>query len=159
MIGEPPQRAYLWLGYFTDFDGDDPKMRRAGLEEVCQRLGWQIVKVCEVEESAPGKTFRDQLRAMLEDARDGMFDVLVVWSLIQFPNGWRWSINDLIKALQEWDVRFYSCNEPFLDIAGPFAGFLDPLLDWLAEQEEYGDGRQRELGRCQEQSRSSHLAL
>ena len=159
MIVERPQRACLWLGYFTDFDGEDPKMRRAGLEEVCQRLGWRIVKVCEVEESAPGKTFRDQLRAMLEDARDGKFDVLVVWSLSQFPNGRRWSINRFIAGLQDWGVRFYSCSEPFLDIAGPFAGFLEPLLDWLAEQEEYGDGRQRELERCQEQSRSSHLAL
>ena len=159
MIGERPQRAYLWPGYFTDFDCEDPKMRRAGLEEVCQRLGWRIVKICEVEESAPGKTFRDQLRAMLEDARDGMFDVLVVWSLSQFPNGRTWSIDRLIKALQDWGVQFYSCSEPFLDIDGPFAGFLEPLLNWVAQQEENGDGRQKELRRGQEQSQSSHLAL
>ena len=140
MTNERPQRAYLWLGYFTDDDDEDRKMRRAGLEEACQRLGWRIVKVCEVEESAPGKTFRDQLQAMLEDARDGKFDVLVVWSLDQFATGRKWLINRIIAALRDLHVRFYSCSEPFLDIDGPFAGLLEPLLDWVAQQEKIREG-------------------
>ena len=136
MTGERPQRAYLWLGNFTDFDGEDPKMQRAGLEEVCQRMGWRIVRVCQVEESTPGKTFRDQFQSMLEDARDGKFDVLVVWSLEQLATGRKWSISHIITGLQDWGVRLYTCSEPFLDIDGPFAGLLEPLLDWVAQQEK-----------------------
>ena len=105
MTDDRPQRAYLWLG--SDLDGEDPKMRRLGLEEVCQRLGWRIVKVCEVEESVPGKTFRDQLQIMLEDARNGKFDILVVSSLDQFATGRKWLLNRIFAALQNLHVRFY----------------------------------------------------
>ena len=159
MTNKRPLRACLWLGCPADFEGEDSKDPWSELEEVCGRLDWQIVRACQVEETTPGKTFRDQFQSMLEDARDGKFDVLVVWSLSQFPNGRRWSIIRIISGLQDWGVRFYSCSEPFLDIDGPFAGLLEPLLDWVAQQEENGDGRQRELRRDREQIRSSHLSL
>jgi len=136
MTNKRPQRACLWLGCPVDFEGEDSKNLQAELKGVCSRLDWQIVRVCHVEESTPGKTFRDQFQLMLEDARDGKFDVLVVWSLGQFSDGRRSSIIRIIAGLQDWGVRFYSCSEPFLDIDGPFAGLLEPLLDWVVEQEE-----------------------
>ena len=129
------QRACFWLGGPTEFDSENPKMRGHELEELCERLGCRVVKVCEVDESVPGKTFREQLQIMLEDARDDKFDILVVSSLDQFAGGDDRAINRIIAAFQDRQVRFYSCAEPFLDIVGPFAGLLDPLLAWVAQQE------------------------
>ena len=51
-----------------------------------------------------------------------------------------------MAALQDWNVRFYSYNEPFRDTDGPFAGFLIPLFTWLARQESVRKRKAVELG-------------
>jgi DNA invertase Pin-like site-specific DNA recombinase len=121
-------------------------LQRADLEEVCQQRGWQVIQVYEVGESAFGKMPRQQFQAMLEDARRSKFDVLVVWSLDRFSREGEWSVSRIMAALQDWNVRFYSYNEPFLDSTGPFAGFLIPLFAWLARQESIHKGKAVRLG-------------
>jgi DNA invertase Pin-like site-specific DNA recombinase len=140
------QRACLWLRVSTDNKGQDPELQRADLEGVCQQRGWEIVKVYEVEESALGKKPREQFQSMLEDARKGKFDILVVWSLDRFSREGEWSVSRIMAALQDWNIRFYSYNEPFLDTTGPFAGFLIPLFAWLARQESIRKGKAVRLG-------------
>ena len=83
---------------------------------------------------------------MLEGARRGKFDVLVVWSLDRFSREGEWSVSRIMAALQDWNVRFYSYNEPFLDTTGPFAGFLIPLFAWLSRQESIRKGKAVKLG-------------
>lgn len=83
---------------------------------------------------------------MLEGARKGKFDVLVCWSLDRFSREGEWSVSRIMAALQDWNVRFYSYNEPFLDTTGPFAGFLIPLFAWLARQESIRKGKAVRLG-------------
>ncbi len=141
-----PKRACLWLRVSTDTKGQDPELQRADLEGVCGQRGWEIVKVYEVEESAFGRTPRQQFQAMLEDARKGKFDVLVVWSLDRFSREGEWSVSRIMASLQDWHVQFYSYNEPFLDTTGPFAGFLIPLFAWLAHQESLRKGKAVKLG-------------
>ena len=146
MANSRPQRACLWLRVSTDSKGQDPELQRADLEGVCQQRDWQIVQVYQVEESAFGKKPREQFQAMLEDARRGKFDVLVVWSLDRFSREGEWSVSRIMAALQDWNIRFYSYNEPFLDTTGPFAGFLIPLFAWLARQESIRKGKSVKLG-------------
>jgi DNA invertase Pin-like site-specific DNA recombinase len=146
MTNNRPQRACLWLRVSTDSKGQDPVLQRADLEGVCQQRGWEIVKVYEVEESAFGRTPRQQFQAMLEDARRGKFDILVVWSLDRFSREGEWSVSRIMACLQDWNVRFYSYNEPFLDTTGPFSGFLIPLFAWLARQESIRKGKAVRLG-------------
>lgn len=146
MIERAANRAALWLRVSTDDRGQDPALQRADLEGVCRQRGWEVVKVYEVEESAFGKRPREQFQAMLEDARKGRFDVLVVWSMDRFSREGEWSVSRIMGALQDWRVQFYSYNEPFLDTSGPFAGFLIPLFAWLARQESLRKGRAVKLG-------------
>ena len=141
-----PLRACLWLRVSTDTKGQDPELQRADLDRVCQQRGWEIVKVYQVEESAFGKTPREQFQAMLEDARKGKFDVLVAWSLDRFSREGEWSVSRIMASLQDWRVQFYSYNEPFLDTTGPFAGFLISLFAWLARQESLRKGKAVRLG-------------
>jgi len=140
------ERACLWLRTSTDAKGQDPGLQRADLDRVCEQRGWEVVKVFEVEESAFGKKPREQFQAMLEEARKGKFDVLVVWSMDRFSREGEWSVSRVMAALQDWNVRFYSYNEPFLDTTGPFAGFLIPLFAWLARQESVKKGNSVRLG-------------
>lgn len=146
MTTERPQRACLWLRVSTDSKGQDPELQRADLEQVCGQRGWQIVQTYEVEESAFGKKPRERFASMLEDARKGRFDVLVAWSMDRFSREGEWSVSRIMAALQDWNVRFYSYNEPFLDTTGPFAGFLIPLFAWLARQESIRKGKAVRLG-------------
>jgi len=146
MTSDRPQRACLWLRVSTDTKGQDAALQRADLERVCQQRGWEIVRVYEVEESAFGKKPREQFQAMLEDARKGRFDVLVVWSMDRFSREGEWSVSRIMAALQDWHVQFHSYNEPFLDTTGPFAGFLIPLFAWLARQESIRKGKAVKLG-------------
>jgi DNA invertase Pin-like site-specific DNA recombinase len=139
-------RAALWLRVSTDNKGQDPEMQRADLDGVCEQRQWDVVKVYEVEESAFGKSPRHQFQAMLEDARKGRFDVLVCWSLDRFSREGEWSVSRIMATLQDWNIRFYSYNEPFLDTTGPFAGFLIPLFAWLARQESIRKGKAVKLG-------------
>ena len=139
-------RACVWLRVSTGDRGQDPALQRADVERVCQHRGWEVVKVYEVQESAFGKKPREQFQAMLEDARKGKFDVLVVWSLDRFSREGEWSVSRIMASLQDWNVRFYSYNEPFLDTTGPFAGFLIPLFAWLARQESIRKGKAVRLG-------------
>ena len=141
MATKRSDRACLWLRVSTDSKGQDPELQRADLEGVCRQREWEIVQVYEVEESAFGKKPREQFQAMLEDARRGKFGVLVVWSLDRFSREGEWSVSRIMAALQDWNVRFYSYNEPFLDTTGPFAGFLIPLFAWLARQESIRKGK------------------
>ncbi|MBF8267728.1 MAG: Resolvase/invertase-type recombinase catalytic protein [Dehalococcoidia bacterium] len=146
MTNERPLRASLWLRVSTDTKGQDPTLQRGDLERVCQQRGWEIVQGYEVEESGFGKKPREQFQAMLEDARRGKFDVLVVWSMDRFSREGEWSVSRIMASLQDWHVQFYSYNEPFLDTTGPFAGFLIPLFAWLARQESIRKGKAVKLG-------------
>jgi putative DNA-invertase from lambdoid prophage Rac len=139
-------RAAQWKRVSTEGRGQDPKIQQADLDRVCEQRGWTVVKEYEVEESAFGKKPREQFQAMLEDARRGKFDVLVVWSMDRFSREGEWSVSRVMSALQDWHVQFYSFNEPFLDTTGPFAGFLIPLFAWLAHQESLRKGRAVKLG-------------
>jgi DNA invertase Pin-like site-specific DNA recombinase len=149
--------AGLWLRTSTDNRGQDPKLQRADLDHVCQQRGWNVVKVYEVEESAFGKKPREQFQMMLEDARKGKFQVLVVWSMDRFSREGEWSVSRIMASLQDWHVTFYSYNEPFLDTSGPFAGFLIPLFAWLARQESLRKGRAVKLGMEKAKANGSHI--
>ena len=145
-MNERLQRAYLWLRDSTANKGQDPELQLADLERVCEQRGWQVAHIYRVEESAFGKKPREQFQAMLEDARRGTFDILVCWSLDRFSREGEWSVSRIMAALQDWNVRFYSYSEPFLDTTGPFAGFLIPLFAWLARQESIRKGKAVKLG-------------
>jgi DNA invertase Pin-like site-specific DNA recombinase len=139
-------RAALWKRVSTEGRGQDPKIQQADLDRICQQRDWTVVKQYDVEESAFGKKPREQFQLMLEDARRGRFDVLVVWSMDRFSREGEWSVSKVMSSLQDWHVQFYSYNEPFLDTTGPFAGFLIPLFAWLAHQESVRKGRAVKLG-------------
>lgn len=154
---ERPVRAALWLRVSTDNRGQDPQLQRRDLEIVCEQRGWEIATVYEVEESAFGRTPREQFKAMLEDARKGKFDVLVVWSMDRFSREGEWSVSRIMAALQDWHVEFYSYSESFLDTTGPFAGFLIPLFAWLARQESVRKGKAVRLGMEKAKSKGKHV--
>ena len=143
---EGMKKACLWLRVSTDGKGQDPALQQADLEKLCQQREWEVVQTYKVEESAFGKKPRPQFQGMLENARRGKYNIIVVWSMDRFSREGEWSVMRIIATLQDWNVHFYSFMEPMLDTTGPFAGFLIPLFAWLARQDSLRKGRAVKLG-------------
>ena len=154
----PKPRVCLWLRVSTDTKGQDPGLQRADLERVCSQREWQIVKVYEVEESAFGRKPRDQFQAMLDEARQAKFDLILTWSMDRFSREGEWSVMRVLSQLRDWNVGFVSYNEPFLDTTnGPFAGVLIPLFAWLARQESVRKGKAVRLGMAKAQAQGQQV--
>jgi putative DNA-invertase from lambdoid prophage Rac len=71
---------------------------------------------------------------MLEDARRGGFDVLLIWALDRFGRDHVGNMID-VQALDRLGVRIISAEEAWMDTTGPTRGLLVSLFSWVAEQE------------------------
>jgi hypothetical protein len=86
MESKRPLRACLWLRVSTDTKGQDPELQRADLDRVCQQRGWEVIKVYEVEESAFGKTPREQIPGYAGGCPEGQVRCASVVSLKRLNN-------------------------------------------------------------------------
>jgi DNA invertase Pin-like site-specific DNA recombinase len=71
---------------------------------------------------------------MLEDARKGKFQALLVWSYDRFSRAGLSDIKYLLQ-LNDWNVKFISYQEPFLDTTTEMGELLIPIFAWIAKQE------------------------
>jgi DNA invertase Pin-like site-specific DNA recombinase len=140
------KKACLWLRVSTDGKGQDPALQQADLEKLCQQRDWEVVQTYKVEESAFGKKPRPQFQSMLEEAHRGKFNIIVAWSMDRFSREGGWSVAKVIATLLEWNVQFYSYNEPFLDTTGPFSAFFVPLWAFMAREDSLRKSRAVKLG-------------
>jgi DNA invertase Pin-like site-specific DNA recombinase len=90
--------------------------------------------VAEYEEKVSAAKARPKFEAMMRDAHQGKFDVLVVWALDRFGR----SMVGNLQAVLELDrigVEVVSVREPWLDTGGPVRSLLIAIFSWVAEQE------------------------
>ena len=139
ILDKRQQRACLWLSAPADSYGPALESQQADLEQACSQLGWHVVKIYRLDGETLNPSSCRQLRAMFEDARRGDFDVLVVWSVDRMMKKEKRSVSRILVTLVEWNVRFYSYKEHFLDTGGPFVDFLMPLFEWLVHEESTYD--------------------
>lgn len=133
---KPPLRAALWLRVSTDDKGQDPTLQRSDVTRLCDFRGWPIVKEYLAEESAWVNKPRLLFRQMLEDAKNGLFDVIVAWSVDRFSREGEWAIMQNLLDLRNANVHFCSFSENFLDTtAGQFGVALIPLFGLLAQKQ------------------------
>lgn len=86
------------------------------------------------EEKASAAKHRPQFAQLLEDARHGRFQILVVWALDRFGRSMAGNLTDLL-ALDKAGVTVLSVKEPWLDTRGPIRELLIAIFSWVAEQE------------------------
>jgi DNA invertase Pin-like site-specific DNA recombinase len=93
---------------------------------------------------------------MLEDARRGVFSVLVVWALDRFGR----SMVGNLQAVLELDrigVQVVSVREPWLDTGGPVRSLLVAIFSWVAEQERARLGERTRAGLDRARARGIRL--
>jgi DNA invertase Pin-like site-specific DNA recombinase len=94
----------------------------------------RVAIVATYAETASARKRRPMFERMMNDAKRGAFDVLLVWSLDRFGRSMAGNVNDAL-ALDRAGVTLVSVREPWLDTGGPVRDLLLAVFSWVAEQE------------------------
>lgn len=86
------------------------------------------------EETASAAKERPELARLLEDARRGSFDLVLVWSIDRFGRSMFGNLRDVLE-LEQRGVRVVSVRESWLDVDGPTRNLMIAIISWVAEQE------------------------
>ena len=113
-------------------DQQSVPMQIEAARKYCAGRGWEIVK--EIEEKQSGKlSSRPRRQEIIEMARKGKIDVVIVWKL----NRWGRSTVDIMLTIHElmaWGVSFVSICEN-LDFTTPMGRLMAGMLAVFAEFE------------------------
>jgi DNA invertase Pin-like site-specific DNA recombinase len=102
------------------------------LREMVAHRGWTIARVYS-DRMSGAKENRPGLKCLMNDARRGQFDVVLVWRFDRFAR----SIEQLVTALAEFralGIDFGSCQEA-LDTSTPMGKAMFTNIGAMAESE------------------------
>ena len=127
-------RAALYTRVSTRDKRQETENQLKQLREFCATQGWSIVYEYEDHESG-GKADRAQFKAMMADAAQRKFDVLLFWALDRLSGEGVYETHTYLKRLDDFGVRFRSFTEPYLDSCGMFRDAVISILAVIAKQE------------------------
>lgn len=114
----------------------------------------RVVQVYEEKRSAAKK--RPVFDRMLDDARAGRFDVLLVWAIDRFGRSMLGNVRDVLE-LDRVGVELVSAREPWLDNRGPVRSLLIAIFSWVAEQERAQIVARTKAGMARARAQGKHL--
>lgn len=94
--------------------------------------GWTVVK--RYEEKVSAVKYRPEYEKMKQAARDGEFEVLVVWALDRLGRSMVNNVADVVE-LSRLGIRIISVKEPWMDGTGPVRELLVAIFSWVAQQD------------------------
>jgi DNA invertase Pin-like site-specific DNA recombinase len=127
-------KVAIYARVSTEDKGQDTENQLIQLREFCKSRNYEIYKEYTEQITGTGKKKREVFEQMLEDARKGKFQALLVWSYDRFSRAGLSDIKYLLQ-LNDWNVKFISYQEPFLDTTTEMGELLIPIFAWIAKQE------------------------
>lgn len=130
-------RAAIWARVSTA----DQHPENQKLAEWAQRRGVEVVAEFTVHDSAwkngngKGREFDTARAELLEGARRGDYQLVVIWSLDRWS---RRGIRDSLTTLERlWDLGcdVWSQQEPFVEVPSEIRPLMVSVFAWMAEQE------------------------
>jgi len=103
------------------------------LKKYCEREGIEVHKIYKDEGVSGAKTSRPQLDLMLQDMRNKLFDVVIVWKFDRLGR----STAHLLQVLEELknkNVRLVATSQN-IDTSTPMGKFFFTILSGFAEME------------------------
>jgi DNA invertase Pin-like site-specific DNA recombinase len=105
------------------------------LREFAVKQCWEIVAEYVDTVTGSGKKARVQFDAMMRDASQKRFDLVLFWKLDRFSReGVRKTLRHL-QQLDDWNVGWRSFQEPYFDSCGVFKDVVISIAATLAESE------------------------
>lgn len=137
MAQQEATRAAVWARVSTA----DQHPENQKLAEWAQRRDVQVVREFTVLDSAwkstngKGKQFDSARAELLEGARRGEYQLVVIWSLDRWS---RRGIRDSLATLERlWELGcdVWSQQEPFVEVPSEIRPLMVSVFAWMAEQE------------------------
>jgi len=110
----------------------NPEVQELPLQQMVAQSRWSVASVYS-DRMSGAKEDRPGLKRLMQDARRGQFDVVVVWRFDRFAR----SIEQLVLALAEFKalgIDFVSCQEA-LDTSTPMGKAMFTIIGAMAELE------------------------
>ena len=129
-----PLRAALYARVSTLGHGQDVGLQLEELRLVATQRGWQVVGDFVDEGISGSKASRPALDKMIEAAKIGQLDVVVVWKLDRLAR----SLSNLLSLLDDLaavDVGLVSLRDPGVDTTSPQGRLLLQVMGAFAEFE------------------------
>jgi DNA invertase Pin-like site-specific DNA recombinase len=105
------------------------------LREFASKQNWEIVAEYVDTVTGSGKKTRDQFDAMMRDASQKRFELVLFWKLDRFSReGVRKTLRYL-QQLDDWGIAWRSFQEPYFDSCGMMRDVVIAIMSTLAQQE------------------------
>ena len=127
-------RAAVYTRVSTRDKGQDTANQLDQLRDFCRSQKWEIVAEYEDHDSGSNPD-RTQFRAMLADAMQREFDVVLFWALDRFTREGALETLQYLNTLTSRGVGFRSFTEAYLDSCGIFKEAVIAILGAIAKQE------------------------
>jgi DNA invertase Pin-like site-specific DNA recombinase len=130
---DKPLRAALYARVSTSGRGQDVGLQLEDLHRVAEQRGWQVFNEYRDEGISGAAESRPALDAMMQAARGGEIDIIMVWRFDRFAR----STQHLLAALDEFrglGVAFISLREQ-VDTTTPVGRVLFTLIAAISEFE------------------------
>jgi len=128
-----PLRAALYARVST-LNGQDVGLQLDELRQVAGQRGWEVVAEFCDEGVSGAKTDRAELDRMLEQAREGRFDLVAIWKLDRLARSVAHLLH-LADSLNAWGVGLVSVRDAHVDTTTPAGRFTLQILGAVAELE------------------------
>jgi DNA invertase Pin-like site-specific DNA recombinase len=123
-------KAALYLRVSTRDGKQDNENQRLQLRQLTDSMGWQVVSEYDDHESG-AKAQRNGFQAMMRDAAQRKFDLVLFWALDRFSREGTLQTLKHLEVLESYGVRWRSLTEPWIDSAGPFRDVVIALIEEL----------------------------
>lgn len=105
------------------------------LEGYAKRRRFEVVGVYSENETAWKAGHQAELARLIEDARKGKFEVVLVWALDRLSREGALAILSLVDKLKRYGARVISYQESWTEAPGDLADILYAITGWVARME------------------------
>ena len=128
-------KTAIYLRVSKSDETQNPTNQREPLLNFAKSQGLEVVKEY-VDTASGGSANRPQFQKMLQDARNGEFNMVLVWSLDRFSREGIRNTLSYLEALRQSSVALKSLQESWLDTSDEGMGqLLIAIMSWMARQE------------------------
>ena len=129
-----PLRTALYCRVSTRDKGQETANQLVQLRDFAAAQGWVIVHEYE-DHDFSAKPDRTWFQALMRDAMQRKFDVVLFWALDRFTRDGALQTLQYLNTLSSYGVGFRSFTEAYLDSCGIFKDAVISILGTIAKQE------------------------
>ena len=126
-------RVAIYARVSTRDKGQDPENQLHQLRTFAEQHGSIYKEFIDLESGS--KSDREQFKALLLEAYQKKFDLVVFWRLDRFSREGALATLKYLKELAGHGVAYKSFTEPYLDSIGPFGDVIVSMLATIAAQD------------------------